>query len=97
MVLHTKALSEQTFNEDQILIDAMMFRFIQISEYIKRVSETFKSKHTDIPWMSINGLRNRIVHDYGNVDVTIVYQAVKQDLPILEETFKKLIVEISAG
>ena len=36
-----------------------------------------------MPWHAIRGLRNRIVHDYGDVDVKIVYDTVKSNLPEL--------------
>lgn len=39
----------------------------------------------EIPWNSIYGLRNRIVHDYGNVDLGIIYETLKYDIPQLLE------------
>ena len=32
-------------------------------------NDDYKSKNSDIPWVAIYGLRNRIVHDYGSVDL----------------------------
>jgi len=43
----------------------------------------FKKTYPSIPWRAIKGLRNRIVHEYGNVDLTIVYDTVKKDIPEL--------------
>ncbi len=42
-------------------------------------------KHGNIPWSALGGLRNRIVHDYGNVDLNIVYETLKNDIPELLE------------
>ena len=36
-----------------------------------------------IPWHAMKGMRNRIVHEYGDVDLTIIYDTVNQDLPKL--------------
>ena len=36
----------------------------------------------------IYGLRNRIVHDYGSVDLDIVYSTLKDDIPELLKTIK---------
>lgn len=56
---------------------------IQISENAKQLSEEFKIENNDIPWNAIYGLRNRIVHDYGNVDLQVVYATLKEDIPFL--------------
>ena len=36
----------------------------------------------------MSGLRNRIVHDYGNVDLNIVFETLKNDIPELLEMIK---------
>ena len=69
------------FEENEVLQDSMMFRLIQISENAKALSDSFKKEHMDVPWSDIYGLRNRIVHEYGNVDMTIVYETLKKDIP----------------
>lgn len=66
----------------------MMFRLIQISEAVVKLSDEFKEANQSIPWFAIKGLRNRIVHDYGNVDLTIVYETIKVDIPEVRELLK---------
>ena len=63
----------------------MMFRMIQISENAKRLSEEYRELHGNIPWGAVYGMRNRIVHDYGNVDLNVVYETLKNDVPELLE------------
>lgn len=60
-----------------------MFRLIQISENYDKLSVEFKLKNNHIPWRALKGLRNRIVHDYGKVDISIVYNTLKSDIPYL--------------
>ena len=67
-----------------------MFRFIQISEHIKKLSLDFRNEHPNIPWRDITGLRNRIIHEYGNVDLNIIYDTVKVDIYEIEKLFKSL-------
>ena len=38
-----------------------------------------------VPWTAIYGLRNRIVHDYGSVNLDIIYSTLKDDIPELLE------------
>ncbi len=92
LIKHTKDLNKEQFDSNEILLDSIMFRFIQISEHIKKLSTEFIAHHCEIPWRNIHGLRNRIVHEYGNVQLSIVYVAVKKDiydlLSLFEAAFK---------
>jgi uncharacterized protein with HEPN domain len=83
IVEHMKNIDMKELNRDEVLLDSMMFRMIQISENAKKLSDKYIVMHKDIPWSAISGLRNRIVHDYGNVDLEIVYETLKQDIPEL--------------
>lgn len=85
IIKHTKDIDEVAFSNNEVLIDSMLFRLIQISENGKRLSEEYKINHPSIPWTDIYGLRNRIVHDYGNVDMGVVYSTIKDDIPALFE------------
>ena len=67
----------------------MLFRMIQISENAKRLSEDYKQDRTNMPWNELAGLRNHIVHDYGNVDLNIVFETLKYDIPELMEQLKE--------
>ena len=80
----------EQFIDDEELIDAVMFRFIQLIENIKNISDDFKSEHDQIPWGEIIGFRNGIVHEYGKADYTIVYETATQDLEELKEAFCSL-------
>lgn len=55
-----------------------MFRFIQISENLKRVSNELRELNNQIPWSQVIGLRNKIVHEYGRIDLTIIYDVLKK-------------------
>ncbi len=56
---------------------------IQVSENSAKITEEFKELHSDIPWRAIKGMRNKIVHEYGDVDIKVVYDTVTEDLPVL--------------
>lgn len=83
ITLHMQNIADSEFAVNEILQDAMMFRLIQISENAKKITDEYQRSHPDIPWSDINGLRNRIVHDYGNVDLNIVFETLKFDIPDL--------------
>lgn len=85
ITVHMRNISQDELNEDEVLLDSMMFRMIQISENVKKLTDNYKQMRKEIPWNSIYGLRNRIVHDYGNVDLGIIYETLKYDIPQLLE------------
>lgn len=88
IVVHMKDVDLQELNENEVLLDSMLFRMIQISENAKRLSEKYKEENNNLPWNELTGLRNRIVHDYGNVDLNIVFETLKYDIPDLMEKLK---------
>ena len=94
IVKHTKDIEIEELNNNEILLDSMLFRLIQVSENAKRLSEDFKKDHTTVPWLAIYGLRNRIVHDYGNVNLNIIYSTLKTDIPELLDKIEAVLNEI---
>ena len=67
-----------------------MFRMIQISENCKKLTDDYKLSESDIPWNAMSGMRNRIVHDYGNVNLDIIYDTLKNDIPELLNQFNSI-------
>lgn len=85
IVIHMRDIDLEELNANEVLLDSMLFRMIQISQNAKRLSEEYKQAHENVPWNALYGLRNRIVHDYGNVDLNVVYETLKNDIPELLE------------
>lgn len=73
VVTHMKNVDIEELNANEVLLDSMLFRMIQISENAKKLSDEYKLHRGNVPWNAIYGLRNRIVHDYGNVDLNVVF------------------------
>lgn len=90
LIKHTKNITKEEFEKNELLLDSIMFRFIQISEHIKKLTTQFRNEHINIPWKDIIGLRNRIVHEYGNVDLDIIYNTVKEDIYVIQKLFKSV-------
>lgn len=90
IISHMYGVDAGQFNEDEVLQDSMMFRLVQISENAKKLSDSYKSEHGNIPWNDIYGLRNRIVHEYGNVDLRIIYDTLTYDIPDVLSRIKQM-------
>ena len=86
---HMSGVTITMLDENPLLMDSMAFRLIQIQENAKKLSEEFKNARPSIPWGDIAGLRNHIVHDYGNVDHTVLYLTLTDDVPSLISELEK--------
>jgi len=91
MIEHTKGKSANEIEENPLLMDSIMFRLVQIAENGEKLTTTFKNEHPEIKWKAIKGMRNRIVHDYGFIDMTIVYDTISNSIPELYEQLKGLV------
>ena len=64
-----------------------------VREAANRVSEETQQQHTSIAWGEIIGTRNRMVHGYDDVDLSILWDIIKNDLPPLIGQLEILIWE----
>lgn len=90
VIVHTQGKTKEEIEADELLIDSIMFRIIQIAENNSRLTDQFKAEHSEVPWIAIKGMRNKIVHDYGYVDLTIVYDTVIHGIPDMYEKLKSI-------
>ena len=89
IIRHMQDTDAEAFSANELLQDSMMFRLIQVSENARKLSDQYREEHPMIPWTAISGLRNRIVHDYGNVVMDVVFDTLKNDIPDLMNILKE--------
>lgn len=83
--------AQSVFEENSQCVEACVFNLMQIGELAKQcLSDDLKAEITSIPWKQLYGMRNRIVHGYDGVDMSIVWATIKSDLPSLDEELAKL-------
>ncbi len=70
-------LSEAEFMRQPMVQDACIRQFEIIGEATKRLSMEFREQYAHIPWRQIAGFRDRLIHDYLNVDLALVWQTAK--------------------
>lgn len=88
---HTEGLSLTDVQNDEVLVDSIMFRFIQIAESAHELSPQFIEKTKSLPWQQLKGIRNRIVHAYDVVRTDIIYDTTKNDLVPFKKELEKLV------
>ena len=56
-------------------------------ENLNQISDEYRQEHSKIAWKQIIGFRNKIVHDYGKTDYSVVYEIISSDIYRLKEEF----------
>jgi len=82
---YVDGFSFEDFMADKKTLSACAFSVSQIGELAKEISEDTQEKHDYIPWKSIRGMRNKIVHDYENIDLAVLWGTVTKSLPELDK------------
>ncbi len=72
------------FLTDELLQTWVVHHVQIIGEAARRVSETLKAAHPEIPWPAIVAMRHVLVHQYFDVDPQEVWLTVDRDLPDLK-------------
>ena len=82
---YLRGLSRRKFIATREKQDAVIRSLEVIGEAARRLSQEGKDALPDIPWQKLTGMRNILIHQYDNVDLDLVYDTVKENLPTLIE------------
>ena len=78
------------FYDTIIIQDAVMRNIEIIGEVAKRISNEFKDKYDQVPWRKMAGIRDVLIHDYDSIDMSIVWNVVSVELPIIASILSKI-------
>ena len=73
------------------LLDAVVKRLENIGEAIKHLPDATRNRHPQIEWKQIAGMRDRLIHDYLEVDYEIVWRVVQDDLKPLKAAVEDIL------
>ena len=90
---YAKNIEYGQFLEDTKTQDAVIRNLEIIGEATKGLSADFKTKHAQIEWKKLTGLRDKIIHHYFGVNWDIVWDVVQHKLPELQTQIEGLLRE----
>jgi len=70
----------EEFSANPLIIDAVVRNIEIIGEASKNIPGEIQKKFVDIPWQKLKGIRNRIVHEYFQIDISIIWFIIRNDL-----------------
>lgn len=84
-------ISKEDFMKDQKLQDAVIRRLEVIGEAVKNIPYELREKYPKIPWQGIAGTRDKLTHHYFGIDLELIWNVTKDDLPVLKKEIKKIL------
>lgn len=88
-----KTVSYETFKQDRILQLAMERSFEIIGEAARAIPKNIQEKHAEVEWAEIIGMRHKIVHDYLDVDLEILWGLYQNNFFNLREKLKAILAK----
>ena len=87
----TKEITKGEFKKDRKLHLSIVRLLEIIGEAAAKIEPDVQSKYNQIPWKGIIGMRNRLIHGYFDIDLEIVWETVKGDIPNLISELEKVV------
>ena len=69
-----------TFVNDFVYKNAVSMCILQIGELVGNLSDEFKNNYQVMPWRDIKAMRNIAAHNYGEIDIDILWETATNDI-----------------
>ena len=88
---YINGMDQAHFHENEVVQDAVIRRIEVLGEAVGYLPDDLKARYSQIPWQDIKDMRNKLIHDYGHVDLDLVWAAVLKDIPALEPALRQIL------
>ena len=95
-VLDFTASGREKFLADKMRRAAVARSLEVLGEAAKRVSQAARDAHPAVPWKDVAGLRDKLIHDYGQVDFPRLWGIIEGHLPRLRQELELMLREKQA-
>lgn len=82
---YLRGKQKSDFLKSPLLQDAFIRRLEVIGEAVRNIPESIRKMFPEIPWQQVSDMRNKLIHGYFIVDLHLVWEVVKKDLPKLKK------------
>ena len=88
-----EGVAYEDFLADEKTVYAVVRALEIIGEATKRIPPDIRDRYPRIPWRSMAGIRDKLIHDYVGVNLEVVWRTLTEDLPPLLSTIERVIDE----
>lgn len=89
----TSSMTFEDLSSDKLQYGGIVYYTMIIGEAAYKLSKEFVSSHSEVPWQDIADMRHHLVHGYYQVDSSIIWAVIQNDLKPLREQIEKLLTE----
>jgi len=91
-VLYVEKMTYEQFLEDIKTQDAVIRNIEIIGEATKNISEELRNRYPEIPWKNMGDMRDKLIHHYFGVNLSIVWEAAKKEFPEIIKQIETIFV-----
>lgn len=88
---YTDGCDFKSFSSNEEKVDATVFAISQIGELVKNINKDTMEKYSNIEWIIIKNLRNKIVHDYEGIKLNFIWDIITKDIKQLKVDLEKIL------
>lgn len=89
----TCGMNFDDFQSAEQTVKSVLYNIAIIGEAARHLPPEVTERYPEIPWIDVRGMRNVVIHEYFQVDLEIVWQAIQEDLTPLALSLRKLLDE----
>ena len=90
----TEEMDFESFTKDKKTIYAVVRAIEIIGEAAKNIPKSIRGKYSKIPWKKLAGIRDKLIHEYFGVDLEILWEVVKKDIPMLKPLIQNVLADL---
>ena len=86
-----EGISKTSFVKNREKQYAVIRAFEIIGEATKNLSKDLRKRNAQVPWKTIAGMRDKLIHEYFGVNIDLVWTAVQEKIPQLKKEIKSIL------
>jgi uncharacterized protein with HEPN domain len=89
-----QGMSYEAFVADDKTVFAVVRALEIVGEATKRIPQSVRDRYPEVPWRSMAGIRDKLIHDYVSVNLEVVWKTVTEDLPALLPMIQRVLDDL---
>lgn len=85
-----RGLDLSSFSRNQQALRVVLYGLAVIGEAVASATLELKEVDASMPWEQIRGMRNMVIHEYFRINVGMIWETVKVDLPMLKRSLYRI-------